>query len=43
MTVLGAIDADAMGPTLTHEYVLVDFAGATLVSPDRLIKMTPSS
>ena len=34
MTVLGAIDADAMGPTLTHEHVLVDFDGATLVSPD---------
>ena len=35
MTVLGAIDADAMGLTLTHEHVLVDFAGAKLVSPDR--------
>ena len=35
MTALGALDADAMGPTLTHEHVLVDFAGATLVSPDR--------
>ncbi len=35
MTVLGAIDADAMRPTLTHEHVLVDFAGTTLVSPDR--------
>ena len=35
MTVLGAIDPDAMGLTLTHEHVLVDFAGAKLVSPDR--------
>ena len=35
MTVLGAIDAEAMGPTLPHEHVLVDFAGAEAVSPDR--------
>lgn len=35
MTVLGAIDAGAMGPTLPHEHVLVDFAGAEAVSPDR--------
>ncbi len=34
-TVLGPIDPDALGPTLTHEHVLVDFIGAEHVSRDR--------
>lgn len=35
MTVSGAIAPEQMGATLPHEHVLVDFAGAELVSPDR--------
>jgi predicted metal-dependent phosphotriesterase family hydrolase len=34
-TVLGPIDAGAMGTTLVHEHVLVDFAGAETVSRSR--------
>jgi phosphotriesterase-related protein len=34
-TVCGPIDAADMGPTLTHEHILVDFIGAGNVSPDR--------
>lgn len=34
-TVRGPIDAADMGPTLTHEHILVDFIGAEEVSPDR--------
>jgi phosphotriesterase-related protein len=35
MTVLGPIDPAEMGVTLPHEHLLVDFAGAEAVSPDR--------
>jgi phosphotriesterase-related protein len=35
MTVNGAIAPEQMGTTLPHEHVLVDFAGAEVVSPDR--------
>lgn len=35
MTVRGAIPAAAMGVTLVHEHVLVDFAGADKASPER--------
>ncbi|UCD23838.1 MAG: phosphotriesterase [Gemmatimonadota bacterium] len=35
MTVNGPIAPEQMGTTLPHEHVLVDFAGAELVSPDR--------
>jgi phosphotriesterase-related protein len=35
MTVSGPIAPEQMGTTLPHEHVLVDFAGAELVSPDR--------
>src|SRR5262245_5303681 len=35
MTVLGPIDPDQMGTTLSHEHVLVDFIGAAKVSRDR--------
>ena len=34
-TVRGPVQADALGVTLMHEHVLVDFAGATLVHPSR--------
>src|SRR5262245_49921372 len=35
MSVLGPIDPDKMGTTLSHEHVLVDFIGAAKVSRDR--------
>lgn len=35
MTVLGPIDAAEMGVTLTHEHLLVDFAGAEIASLKR--------
>jgi phosphotriesterase-related protein len=35
MTVSGPIAPERMGVTLPHEHVLVDFAGAEVVSPDR--------
>lgn len=35
MTVSGMIDADAMGNTLVHEHILVDFIGAEDVNPPR--------
>ena len=35
MTVSGAINPDALGFTLPHEHVLVDFIGAEEASPDR--------
>jgi phosphotriesterase-related protein len=35
MTVSGPIAPEQMGITLPHEHVLVDFAGAAAVSPDR--------
>jgi len=35
MTVLGPVTADALGVTLPHEHVLVDFIGADKVSRDR--------
>ncbi|MEW4567801.1 phosphotriesterase [Tautonia sp. JC769] len=35
MTVLGPIAPAEMGVTLPHEHLLVDFAGAEVVSPDR--------
>src|SRR4051794_34537890 len=35
MTVRGPIAPEAMGPTLPHEHILVDFIGAALVSRDR--------
>ena len=35
MTVLGPISPDALGSTLSHEHVLVDFIGADQVSRDR--------
>jgi phosphotriesterase-related protein len=35
MTVLGPVAADALGVTLPHEHVLVDFIGADKVSRDR--------
>jgi phosphotriesterase-related protein len=35
MTVRGPIAPEAMGPTLPHEHVLVDFIGAKAASPDR--------
>ncbi len=35
MTVNGPIEPEQMGTTLQHEHVLVDFAGAEGVSPDR--------
>jgi phosphotriesterase-related protein len=35
MTVSGPIAAEQMGTTLPHEHVLVDFAGAEVVTPDR--------
>jgi phosphotriesterase-related protein len=31
----GPLEASALGPTLVHEHVLVDFVGADAVSPDR--------
>lgn len=42
-TVSGAVAADRLGVTLMHEHVLVDFAGAALVSrsrydPDQVVK-----
>ena len=33
MTVSGPIDTSALGPTLTHEHALVDFAGAEQTDP----------
>jgi phosphotriesterase-related protein len=35
MTVLGPVDPDTLGATLTHEHVLVDFVGADKASRDR--------
>ena len=35
MTVLGPISPAAMGNTLVHEHILVDFIGARLITPDR--------
>ena len=35
MTVNGTIDATAMGKTLIHEHILVDFIGAAAYRPDR--------
>ena len=35
MTVLGAVAPPALGVTLPHEHVLVDFIGADEVGPDR--------
>jgi phosphotriesterase-related protein len=35
MTVRGPIAPDRMGFTLTHEHILVDFAGADAATPDR--------
>lgn len=35
MTVRGPVNKQALGTTLMHEHVLVDFIGADLVSPDR--------
>ena len=35
MTVLGLVAPEALGFTLAHEHVLVDFIGADRVSPDR--------
>lgn len=35
MTVLGPIAPEAMGVTLPHEHILVDFVGADAASPDR--------
>jgi phosphotriesterase-related protein len=35
MTVKGLVPATALGSTLVHEHVLVDFIGADKVSPDR--------
>lgn len=35
MTVLGPIDPSGLSTTLPHEHILVDFAGAEIVSPDR--------
>jgi phosphotriesterase-related protein len=35
MTVSGPIAPEQMGTTLPHEHVLVDFAGAEVVTPDR--------
>lgn len=35
MTVLGPIAPEAMGNTLVHEHILVDFIGARLISPER--------
>lgn len=35
MTVLGPIEPAAMGVTLTHEHVMVDFIGADKVNPNR--------
>jgi phosphotriesterase-related protein len=40
MTVNGPIAPEEMGTTLPHEHVLVDFAGAELVSPDRYDRNT---
>jgi len=34
-TVCGPVAVSELGPTLTHEHVLVDFIGADKVSPDR--------
>jgi phosphotriesterase-related protein len=34
-TVLGPVPTSALGVTLVHEHVLVDFVGAAAVSPDR--------
>ncbi len=34
-TVLGPVEPWQLGPTLTHEHVLVDFVGADRVSPER--------
>ena len=34
-TVLGPVEPWQLGPTLTHEHVLVDFVGAEQVSPER--------
>lgn len=35
MTVLGPLDPGAMGNTLVHEHILVDFIGARLISAER--------
>ncbi|MBD3267299.1 phosphotriesterase [bacterium] len=35
MTVMGPIEPSALGKTLPHEHVLVDFIGAEQISPDR--------
>jgi phosphotriesterase-related protein len=35
MTVRGPVPASALGPTLVHEHVLVDFIGADKITPDR--------
>jgi len=35
MTVNGPLSSDALGPTLSHEHVLVDFIGAAEITPDR--------
>jgi len=35
MTVTGPIDPGALGRTLSHEHVMVDFAGVDVVGPDR--------
>jgi len=35
MTVAGALDAAALGTTLPHEHILVDFIGAEETGPDR--------
>ena len=35
VTVRGPVAPDELGPTLMHEHVLVDFVGASEVSPDR--------
>ena len=38
MTVTGEISASDMGVALTHEHVLVDFAGVDSISPNRYVK-----
>ena len=35
MTVNGPISVERLGPSLSHEHVMVDFAGAEVVGPDR--------
>lgn len=35
MTVTGPIDPSSMGRTLSHEHIMVDFAGVDVVGPDR--------